>query len=164
MGKGIDSLKIKKRSQKLLFMEVKGTDGSHFERLEGFTTQTHNANPKEHNRQYVDEDTERTDVTGYSESVGYTFDHYIGQPALEEIVKITEEELIASDAVRRILTVDLSTATWRNMRCLCTTICHCPIQQRRFHGLHDLQRRFQVERRENKVPCPHCSRQTNRND
>ena len=111
MGKGIDSLKIKKRSQKLLFMEVKGTDGSHFERLEGFTTQTHNANPKEHNRQYVDEDTERPDVTGYSESVGYTFDHYIGQPALEEIVKITEEELIASDAVRRILTVDLSTAT-----------------------------------------------------
>lgn len=111
MGKGIDSLKLKKRSQKLLFMEVKDTDGSHFERLEGFTTQTHNANATEYGRRYVDEDAERTDVTGYSESIGYNFDHYIGQPSLEEIVKITEEELIGSDAVRRILVVDLSSAT-----------------------------------------------------
>ena len=61
MGKGIDSLKLKKRSEKLSFMEVKPTAGSGestFVRLEGFTTQTFNANAKECTRQYVDEDTE----------------------------------------------------------------------------------------------------------
>lgn len=114
MGKGIDSLKLKKRSEKLSFMEVKPTTGSGestFVRLEGFTTQTFNANAKEFTRQYVDEDTERTDVTGYSESINYNFDQYVGQKALEEIVKITENELTGTDAVRKIVTVDMTTLT-----------------------------------------------------
>lgn len=112
MGKGIDSLKLKKRSEKLSFMEVKpatGSGESTFVRLEGFTTQAFNANAKEYGRNYVDEDTERTDVTGYSESVNYNFDQYVGQKALEEIVKITENELTGTDAVRRIVTVDMTT-------------------------------------------------------
>lgn len=112
MGVGIDALKLKKRSEKLAFLEVKlGDKETGYCRLEGFTTQTFNANAKEFTRQYVDEDTERTDVTGYSESVNYNFDQYIGQPALSEIVKITENELTGTDAVRNILLVDMTSNT-----------------------------------------------------
>jgi hypothetical protein len=112
MGVGIDALKLKKRSEKLAFLEVKlGDKVTGYCRLEGFTTQTFNANAKEFTRQYVDEDTERTDVTGYSESVNYNFDQYIGQPALSEIVKITENELTGTDAVRNILLVDMTSNT-----------------------------------------------------
>lgn len=109
MGKGIDSLKLKKRSEKLAFLEVKGSDKSEYYRLEGFTTQTHNANASEYDRRYVDEDTNRVDVTGYSESINYNFDHYIDHPALEEIVKITEGEKIGTDAVRNVIVVDMTT-------------------------------------------------------
>lgn len=111
MGKGIDSLHLKKRSEKLVFMEVKSGSASGYARLEGFTTQTFNANATEYSRHYMDEDTDRTDVTGYSESINYNFDQYIGQPALSEIVKITENELIGTDAVRNILVVDMTSNT-----------------------------------------------------
>ena len=111
MGKGIDSLKLKKRSEKLAFLEVKTGNTSSYCRLEGFTTQTFNANASEYSRQYVDEDTERTDVKGYSESINYSFDQYVGQEALGEIVKITENELTGSDAVRRIIVADMTTLT-----------------------------------------------------
>ena len=40
MGKGIDSLKTRKRSEKLAFLEVKTDSTSKYVRLEGFTTQT----------------------------------------------------------------------------------------------------------------------------
>ncbi len=112
MGKGIDALKLKKRSEKLAFLEVKlGDKVTGYCRLEGFTTQTFNANATEYSRNYVDEDTSRTDVTGYSESVNYNFDQYIGHQDLSEIVKITENELTGTDAVRNILTVDMTSNT-----------------------------------------------------
>ena len=49
------------------------------------------------------------DVTGYSESINYNFDYYLEQPALEEIVKITEGEKIGTDAVRNVIVVDMTT-------------------------------------------------------
>lgn len=109
MGKGIDNLKLKKRSEKLAFLEVKDGATSEYHRLEGFTTQTHNANASEYDRRYVDEDTNRVDVTGYSESINYNFDYYLEHPALEEIVKITEGEKIGTDAVRNVVVVDMTT-------------------------------------------------------
>lgn len=43
MGVGIDALKLKKRSEKLAFLEVKlGDKATGYCRLEGFTTQTFN--------------------------------------------------------------------------------------------------------------------------
>lgn len=111
MGKGIDSLKTRKRSEKLAFLEVKTDSTSKYVRLEGFTTQTFNANASEYSRQYVDEDTERTDVKSYAESINYAFDQYVGQEALEEIVKITENELTGFDAVRKIIVADMATLT-----------------------------------------------------
>ena len=106
MGKGIDSLKTRKRSEKLAFLEVKTDSTSKYVRLEGFTTQTFNANASEYSRQYVDED-----VKSYAESINYAFDQYVGQEALEEIVKITENELTGFDAVRKIIVADMTTLT-----------------------------------------------------
>lgn len=111
MGVGIDQLDVKKRSEKLSFLEVQTSDGeSKYYRMEAFTTLEFSQNTKERSVQYVDEDTERTKVVGHSESVDYDFEHYIGQPALEEIVKITEGELVGKAAVRNIVTVDMTTA------------------------------------------------------
>lgn len=59
-------------------------------------------------RQYVDELFEQTDVTGYSPSTSYGFDQYAGDPVHADIVKITDNELIGSNAVRSLILVDLS--------------------------------------------------------
>lgn len=110
MGVGINDKHLVKRSEKLSFMEC-GTTEKKFVRMEGFTDLGFNHNAKEYSRQYVDEDTERTDTSGYSESISYKFDRYKDNPVLEELVEITEEEKIGNDAVRRILTVDLTTGS-----------------------------------------------------
>lgn len=65
-------------------------------------------NAKEYTRQYVDELFEQTDVTGYSPSTSYGFDQYAGDPVHADIVKITDDELIGSNAVRSLILVDLS--------------------------------------------------------
>lgn len=111
MGVGIDQLDVKKRSEKLSFLEVQTSSGeSEYYRMEAFTNLEFSQNTKESNVQFVDEDTERTRVVGHSESVDYEFLHYIGQPALEELVKITEGEMVGKAAVRNIITVDMTTA------------------------------------------------------
>lgn len=111
MGVGIDQLDVKKRSEKLSFLEVQTSSGeSEYYRMEAFTNLTFSQNTEESSVQFVDEDTKRTRVVGHSESVDYEFLHYIGQPALEEIVKITEGEMIGKKAVRNIITVDMTTA------------------------------------------------------
>lgn len=112
MGKGINGLHLVKRSEKVSFLEVIGEDGSStYHRMQGFTNMEFSHNTKEHTRQYVDEDFERTDTVGHSKSVGYEFEHYKDDPALEEIVKITESEATGLDAVRNIVTVDMTTKT-----------------------------------------------------
>lgn len=110
MGKGIDNLHLVKRSEKMSFLEVKDVSGtSTYHRMEGFTNMEFSHNTKEHTRQFVDEDFERTDTVGHSKSVSYEFEHFKDNPALEEIVKITENEVIGLDAVRNIVTVDMTT-------------------------------------------------------
>lgn len=112
MGKGIDNKKLVKRTEKLAFMEIIGSDGtSTYERMEGFTDMSFSKNAKEYGRGYVDEESDRTDVTGFDESISYTLDRYKGQAATEEIVKITEDELTGSDAIRKIIVVDMTTRT-----------------------------------------------------
>ena len=98
------------RHKRVAFMDADGS-GKTFTRMTGFTSLSDGKNSTEYSRQYVDEDTERTDTTGYSESVSYKFDRYKGNPVLEELVDITEEEKIGNDAVRRILTVDMTTGS-----------------------------------------------------
>lgn len=112
MGKGINGLHLVKRSEKLSFLEVIGSDGSStYHRMEGFTNMDFSHNSKKHTRQHVDEDFERTDTVGHSKSISYEFEHYKNHPVLEEIVKITDNEATGLDAVRNIVTVDMTTKT-----------------------------------------------------
>ena len=100
-----------KRSGKVAFFGVPKEGGSGdptFKRMKGFTDMSQSKNPSEYSRKYVDEDFEQTDVTGYSPSISYTFDMYNGNPVLEDIVKITDNELTGNDAIRDIVLVDIA--------------------------------------------------------
>lgn len=100
------------RAQKVMFYGVPGTDGaSTYKRMKGFTDQSTSKNPKEYTRQYVDELFEQTDVVGYSPSTSYGFDQYAGNPVHDDIVKITNDELVGNDAIRTLILVDISGLT-----------------------------------------------------
>lgn len=97
-----------KRSQKVAYMNTAGSgDPANFERMTGFTSLTNSKNPKEYSRQYVDMDTETTDVVGYAPSKDYSFDRYSNNPVHEKLAKIHDEELLGNDTHVEIVTVDL---------------------------------------------------------
>ena len=111
MGKNLSKSELVMRTGKLAFYQVPSLEeNGKFTRMEGFTELSTSKNAKEYSRQYVDEETERTDITGYSTSTSYNFDRYTGNAVLEDIVKIHEDELIGQDAVRKIIQVDMTTA------------------------------------------------------
>jgi hypothetical protein len=114
MGKNLKNADLVQRTGKVAFFKPvsAGNTGEFpYKRMEGFTELTTSKNPKEYSRQYIDEDFERTDVVGYATSISYAFDKYKGNDVLDDIVKITDEELIGEDAVREIVVVDMSTVT-----------------------------------------------------
>lgn len=80
-----------------------------YHRMKYFTQLSQAKNPQEYSRKYVDEATNRTDVTGFSPEISYGFDKHRDDPVLTDIVKITNEELYGTDAVRSIINVDTST-------------------------------------------------------
>ncbi len=100
--------KLVKRSAKIAFMNTGTSDAKKFERMRKFTDISTSKNPKEYSRQYVDEDGETTDVTGYAEEKSYAFDQYTGNLVHEKIAKITDDELIGDDANVEVLVVDTS--------------------------------------------------------
>lgn len=73
---------------------------------EGFTTFPEAKNPKEYTRKYVNEKTEKTDVIGYSPSISYSCDCIAGDPCVDEIVEITDKELLGSATHREIVSVN----------------------------------------------------------
>lgn len=73
---------------------------------EGFTTFPEAKNPKEYTRKYINYKTEKTDVIGYSPSISYSCDVITNEPVVEEIVKITDNELVGSDTHREIVSVN----------------------------------------------------------
>ena len=77
-----DIKKLVQRSKKVAFYKV----GDKYERMTGFTSMSKSSNPKEYSRQYVDEDGEVTDVTGYSPSIDYAFDQYENNAVHDDIV------------------------------------------------------------------------------
>lgn len=100
--------KILNRSDKVAFMEV-GTDGSKkLTRMRGFTELSVSKNPVEYSRRYIDENADRSDVTGYAPSISYAFDRFSDDAVHKEIVAISDGELTLSGAIRRIVIVDLS--------------------------------------------------------
>lgn len=112
MGKSLKNSKLVQRTGKLAFYKPFGE--TVYRRMQGFTDLGSSKNPKEYSRQYVDEDFERTDITGYSPSISYAFDRYKGNPVLNDIVKITEDELVGENMVREIINVDMTTVVSNN--------------------------------------------------
>ena len=103
---------IVKRSGKVAFYGIPAEGGTvTYHRMRGFTELSTSKNPKEYNRQYVDEDTERTDVVGYAPSVSYAFDEFKGNEIHGDIIDITNNEKIGADAVRSIIVVDFSSGS-----------------------------------------------------
>lgn len=109
MGKNLNKSKLVPRTGKVAFYKVPGSEK--FTRMEGFTDLSNSKNAKEYTRHYVDEDSDRTDTTGYASSTAYAFDRYDGNEVLDDIVEIHEDEKIGDDAVRPIIQVDMTTVT-----------------------------------------------------
>ena len=100
-----------KRSDKVSFFgNISGGDEV-FNRMRGFTTLSGSKNPSEYSRQYVDEEFETTDVTGYSPSIDFGFDQYKNDPVHDEMVEILDDEKTGTEARRNIVTVDFSQPT-----------------------------------------------------
>ena len=112
MGKILNNAKLVGRTGKMAFYLVpdKTKENSIYTRMEGFTSLSTSKGAKEYSRQYVDEDFERTDITGYATFTSYAFDKYVGNPVLDDMIKIHEDELVGQDAVRFIIQVDMTTA------------------------------------------------------
>lgn len=77
-----------------------------YNRMTGFSTLTTNKNAKEYNRQYVDEDSETNDVTGYSPSIDFTFDQYTLNDVHDAIIALINADTTGTAAVVSILVVD----------------------------------------------------------
>jgi hypothetical protein len=100
--------KLIKRSDKLAFYGITTDDTTVYHRMTGFTEISISKNPKEYTRQYVDEDFEQSDVVGFSPQISFSFDCYSDNLVHKDIVSITDNESLGSDAVREIITVDLT--------------------------------------------------------
>lgn len=92
------------REQMFSFMEME--DGTLKLIGEGFTDFSESKGPKEYTRKYVNHKTEITDVIGFSPSYSYTCDIISGDPVVEEIIKISDNELTGTAAHRNIITVN----------------------------------------------------------
>ena len=97
-----------KRSDKVAFFGNMGTGTETFNRMRGFTTLSGSKNPSEYSRQYVDEEFETTDVTGYSPSYDFGFDQFKGDLVHDEMVEILDGEKTGTEARRNIVIVDFS--------------------------------------------------------
>ena len=99
------------RSDKVAFYGVPGGTSQNptvtYKRMKNFTSLSTSKNAKEYTRQYVDEVSETTTLTGYSTSISYNFDFDDDYDVHTDIVNITDNELIGSAAIRTILIVDM---------------------------------------------------------
>lgn len=73
---------------------------------EGFTSFPEAKNPKEYTRKYVNYKTEKTDVIGYSPSISYSCDVITNEPVVNEIIEITDNELVGSATHRDVVSVN----------------------------------------------------------
>ena len=87
-----------------------GMAGVTYRRMQRFTELSMSKNPEEYSRKYVDEATKRSDVVAYAPSIGYSFDKHRGNEVLTDIIKITDREYVAENAVREIIWVDVSSS------------------------------------------------------
>lgn len=96
------------RHKRLAFMGVSAeSDGTTFTRMTGFTSLSEGKEPVEYSRQYVDEETERTDVVGYATGIDYEFDRYTNDPVCEKLAEITDDEKLGTETQVKIVSVDV---------------------------------------------------------
>lgn len=101
--------KLVNRHEKVAYYGVKDTDGTvTYHRMCGFTKMDTAKNPVEYSRRYIDESFEQTDVVAFSPSISFTFDRYNGNPVHDDIVALSDNESLGTDAVRSIVIADLS--------------------------------------------------------
>lgn len=100
----VEKQKLVGRHRKVAFMK---TEENVFSRMTGFTSLSEKKNPKEYNRQYVDEVSERSDVVGYATSYDYEFDRYTENPVHKQLATIADDEIVGADAQVDIVVVDL---------------------------------------------------------
>lgn len=96
--------KLVGRHKRLAFME---TEADKYTRMTGFTSLGDSKESKEYSRQYVDEQTERTDVVGYATGTSYEFDRHTNTPVHERLAEISDDEIVGTDAQVDIVVVDL---------------------------------------------------------
>lgn len=96
--------KLVGRHKRLAFMK---TDDTTYTRMTGFTSLGDSKEAKEYSRQYVDEQTERTDVVGYAAGIGYEFDRHTNTPVHTKLATIADDEIVGTDAQVDIVVVDL---------------------------------------------------------
>ena len=112
MSDATTNAKIVGRHQRVAFMNTDETGSApKYERMTGFTQMTNSKNPKEYSRQYVDRESEDTDVVGYAPAIGYSFDRHTNTAVHTRIAKIHDNELTGSAALVDIVIVDLFSGT-----------------------------------------------------
>lgn len=99
------------RHKKLAFYGIPGTTSGSvtYQRMTKFTSFGLSKNPKEYSRQYVDEPNTESDIVGYAPSIGYAFDRHTDNTVHDDIISITDKELLGDEAVRSIVIVDTVT-------------------------------------------------------
>lgn len=96
---------ILNRADKVNFMDVENTDEK-FTRMHGFTDGGKSSNANTYDRRYIDEETERSDVTGYGTEIAYAFDEMVEDPVHKVLVEVAEDEIRGKKVT--IVTVDFS--------------------------------------------------------
>lgn len=102
-------MEIYNRADIVTFLNTGTAENPTFTRMQGFTDEGTSMNSVTYSRRYVDERTEREDVTGYGTSIAYTFDRIKNNVVHEKICKIHDEEIVG--ATVDILSVNMTDNT-----------------------------------------------------
>lgn len=103
----INQAKLVGRSKRVAFMNVGTGEEPKFVRMQGFTNLNEQKSPTEYSRRYVDEETQRSDVTGYATGQAFSFDRYSPYTVHQKLADIIDGEKIGTDTHVEIVTVDL---------------------------------------------------------
>lgn len=105
---------------------------------EGFTDFTESKNAQEYTRQYINEQTETTDVTGYSPSIAYSADVYDDDPVCQKVVEISDDELVGDAAQVEIVTANEYEITGNETACTAYKRTYSVIPDQKGSGVQQL--------------------------
>lgn len=98
---------LQMRHNRKSYMDVKEPSAVGFKLMgEGFTNLSDSLGAKEYSRKYIHMQSEISDVIGYAPSKSYSLDVLSGDPVVDDIKYITDNELVGVDTHRDIVTYD----------------------------------------------------------